>query len=722
MKALASLNTQATSDPKLCLRRDLRSSLHENHGERFFMIEDPAREAFFRLGPTEWHFASKLDGKTSLRSAYAQVCEDLGQDAITPEKAQSICQWLGRSGLLKASGTDESAVAVAPEVRGVGLLVSAFFFRIPLCHPDRWLDHLLPYFRWTFSPLALAGWLLLVTLGFQSVYQHWDRFQASAAAYFSPNTWLYLAVVWVVLKVVHELFHALACKHFGGRVGASGLAFILFTPVAFVDVTSAWTFRSKWHRIWTSAAGMYVEFAIAAVAALLWVRTGSPLTQTICHSVIMAASVTTILFNGNPLMRFDGYYILTDLVEIQNLYGTGREYVRAVMRKVFFDVPTTIQPVSDWRGRLIRVYGWSAACWRILVCLSMMLGAATLFHGAGILLAAAAGFAWFAKPAIDLVRYLMTPQVINQPSVSRFTKLTVSIVLASSLLCVLPFPGGVSAPAIVDFEPLHYVRSEANGFVADVRVTTGQNVEAEEVLMTIRNDELKTQLHQVQAELRQAEIRTRILHQEDNLADYQAEQERVVALTEKLDSLQEQVRGLTVRATVAGKILSRKLHSLEGKYVEVGETLTIVSNGDKKAVLASISEEYVETFADKVGVSPHVWVRGYHRPIRQAKLARVEPSASDMLRHPALGGHAGGPIPVRAVNSGGNGASMQSQFRMVAPRFHGVVELGAEESSRLQAGQLAEVRFTDWSESIGRKVHRTITTWVRSKLGVRTAG
>ena len=721
MNVMTNAGSDSAAEPQLLLRRDLRSALHENRGDRYFLIEDPARDAFFRLGPTEWHFASKLDGRTSVRSAYQSVCEELGEHAISPEKAQNVCQWLTRSGLIKSDVTAGNQPPQTPEVRGPALLMSAFFFRIPLCHPDKWLERFVPYMRGVFSLPALCVWLVLVALGFQQVFQHWDRFRASTTAYLSPVTWIYLAIVWLVLKIAHELFHALACKHFGGRVGSSGIALILFAPVAFVDVTSAWTFRSKWHRIWTSAAGMYIEFAIAAVAAMVWARSDSPLVQTICHSVVMAASVTTVLFNGNPLMRFDGYYILTDLLEIQNLYGMGREHVRSVMRSVFFGLPRSGKNAPGWSAVVIRAYGWCSSFWRILVCLSMMLGASTLFHGAGILLAAAAAIAWFAKPLFGLVRYLMIPQLDNQPSRSRFMTVTGSILAASAILAILPFPGGVAAPAIVDYEPLHYVRAEASGFVQRVQVEDGDEVVADAVLMTIRNDELSTQLLQVRAELKQSEVRSRILHREHDVSAYQAEQEKIVALTEKVKNLDSQVQGLTIRSPESGKVLTRRLFALEGQYVELGETLITIGSHDAKAVLTLIPEEYVETFESRVGADPHVWVKGHGRPIRNSRLVRVEPSASDTLRHAALGGNAGGPIPVRVAQSEQNEGRSDSRFRMIAPRFYGVVELDANESARLEAGQLAEVRFTDWSETVGKKVHRVITTWIQSKLGARAS-
>ena len=172
--------------------------------------------------------------------------------------------------------------------------------------------------------------MVVVCLGAVGVlYVDWQRFSAGSAGILAPGNWWSLAAAWFVLKLGHEISHAAVCKKYGGTVREMGLIFILFAPVAYVDVTSCWRFSSKWHRIHTAAAGMYAELFLAALAVFGW-SAESAVVQHLLHNVVFMASLTTILFNANPLMRFDGYYLLTDLVDVPNLYSQGTQWVQSV--------------------------------------------------------------------------------------------------------------------------------------------------------------------------------------------------------------------------------------------------------------------------------------------------------------------------------------------------------------------------------------------------------
>ncbi len=152
---------------------------------------------------------------------------------------------------------------------------------------------------------------------------NWGRFVASASEVFSVGNWLWLLVTWVSLKIIHEMAHAVACHRQGCAVRETGIVFILFAPLAYVDVTSCWRLNSRWSRIAVASAGMYVELVIAAIAIMAWAATDSPRAEFLLHNLILAAGLSTLIFNANALMRFDGYYILADLIEIPNLYAEG---------------------------------------------------------------------------------------------------------------------------------------------------------------------------------------------------------------------------------------------------------------------------------------------------------------------------------------------------------------------------------------------------------------
>ena len=194
---------------------------------------------------------------------------------------------------------------------------------------------------------------------------------------------------------------ALACKYHRGEVRETGLIFILLAPMAYVDVTSCWRFPSRWQRIHVAAAGMLAELLVAAVAAITWAHTDSSVVHHLLFNVIVMASLSTLLFNANPLMRFDGYYILADLVEIPNLATDGNRFLKAAASRIFFGEKQRPLQALGFRRWFVRSYGLAAAAWRLLICVSLVTAASVLLHGAGLVLAVAGVFAWFGVAVME---------------------------------------------------------------------------------------------------------------------------------------------------------------------------------------------------------------------------------------------------------------------------------------------------------------------------------
>ena len=195
-----------------------------------------------------------------------------------------------------------------------------------------------PWLGWCFSFPALVGWCVVIGWALCDLAIHSQRLSESTSGVLAVGNWLWLGVAWVGLKVLHECGHAVACKRLGGEVREAGVIFVLLAPLAYVDVTSTWRLRSKWARIQVAAAGMYVELFVAALATLVWARTPTSVLNQVCLNVMTTAGVMTVLFNANPLMRFDGYYIVSDLLELPNLYTQGQQYVAYLCRWLFFGI------------------------------------------------------------------------------------------------------------------------------------------------------------------------------------------------------------------------------------------------------------------------------------------------------------------------------------------------------------------------------------------------
>jgi putative peptide zinc metalloprotease protein len=707
----------------LALRGDLVWTPQAATGQTYYLVEDPLNSRFYRVGPSEYAFISLLDGRTSISEATSLTAKALPSAAFSEHEAASICNWLLDNGLVHTSRPalrdEPPALAAAKKRNRTRSGWNPITFRVPLLRPDRFFDALSPWLGWAFAPWAFLVWAVLGLIALHQLSSHWSRFTASLDGIFAPLNWLWLPLCWFALKLVHESAHGLACKKHGGSVREAGVIFILLLPVSYVDVTSSWRFRSKWHRMFTGAAGMYAELFIASVAALLWSLTGPGLFNSLCFNVVILASVTTLVFNANCLMKFDGYYILSDLLEIPNLYTLARRMISHCALKPFFcarPLPPSL-PESRSMRVFIACYGLAAFLWRIAVCTCLIIGATTLFRGAGIILALVAAILWLGVPATRLFRRALRLRN-EQGSTRNVTCSTIGLagIVAFLLLTTVPWPGTLQAPAVVEYSPLTVVRAASPGFVSDVRVHGGQLVENGQILAVLQNEELELELADLNLALEQSEVKSRIYEHERRMAAWQAEAKTVESLQKKCLEKQVQVDKLTVRAPASGRVISRDPETLLGVYLEPGDEIISIGNEIHKELQIAISQDDLIPFKTAVGRSLQVRLPGGR--VFPAPLLRISPRASLQCFHSALSAVNGGPLAVKANKSDADERDFDSDnnHELLAPHLVGTVELTDGQSLQLKAGQVGIASLCSHREALGAHLYRSVARWIRSKL------
>ncbi|MFO0871023.1 MAG: hypothetical protein U0935_19025 [Pirellulales bacterium] len=354
----------------------------------------------------------------------------------------------------------------------------------------------------------------------------------------------------MLLKLWHELGHAAACKRFGGTVREFGVALIVFTPLPYADISGAWRIRSKWRRFATSAGGLLFELPVAAVAAWIWSTTDPGLLHQNALNVVVAAGISALVFNLNPLMKFDGYYMLTDLAEIPNLAARGQAAVARVIRRWLLgdDAPPSDSsvPRSAWE----LPYGLAASVWRLLVCVGLLLLASRLGYGLGVLLALAAAVSWGLPPLFRGGGWLLSqPGRWRRPASWLRLAGGLAALLLAGLGAVSLFWGrGPSAIAVVDYYPKIEIRAATSGFVEQVCAETGDWIEAGEVIVRLTNEELQAEFQRTELDVARATRRADIFLSRRETAAWQAEQEVRRAHLTRLQELQTQVDSLIVRA------------------------------------------------------------------------------------------------------------------------------------------------------------------------------
>jgi len=701
---------------RIRLRGDLVFTPQAAGSRPYYMVEDPLNSRFFRLGPAEYTFLSLLDGDTSIYDALSHLSSASPGHGLTESDAAGLCRWLVEMDLAhtrESSQADRLAdSASVTEQKQMLAKWNPLVFKLPLGRPDKAFCFLNRWVGWLYSPVAGALALVLLTIAGYQVFSAREQFNASSQGIFAPGNWIWLLGVWAVLKIVHEIGHGVACKRYGGAVRETGLMFIMFAPLAYVDVTTSWRFRSRWERIHVAAAGMMIELLIAAVAALVWSATEPGWLNHLCFNIIVMASVTTLVFNANPLMKFDGYYILSDALSMPNLYSNGQTAVSAFTQRWFLGIPVNS---PDWSRRdriLIKTYGWGSLVWRMLICVSMILTAATLFHGAGVVLAVFAGVLWMGAPAVKFCRQFIS----GETGAQRPRALLIAggaIAAAVIVFGVLPWPGSRAAPVVVEYSPHTVVRAASPGFISAIHITSGQRVEAGQLLIELNNPELVRELADLKLQIRQSELRARKHEQKGELAAKQAEGKQQEGLRTQLAEMQIQVDRLTVIAPEGGQIIARNIASQLGAYLEQGDEILSLGDETKKELRLSIDQNDLHAFTERVGKPVRIDVAG--RPLWSSALEKVIPRATIALPHPALIAANGGPLPVKPV-SAEHSENSEDSFELLSPRFTGVVPLSKSESRSLFAGQQGQVSCRPLSESIGQHLYYAATDWIRQRL------
>lgn len=693
------------------LREDVSCTWQSYGGAECYVLEDESRGSFFRIGVPEYTFLSLLDGRTSIGDAITQAVSVLGPDAFDEQQAAVICHWLAESKLLapEGPGRDSSDASKADAAR-VTRRLNPLSMRLPLGCPEPLLSVLDRLLGGMFSLGGLLLWLAVMAVAMWQLAPHSEPLWRESAVILSPHNWLWIALWGVGLKVIHEASHGLACQRFGGRVREAGIMFVLLAPIPYVDLTSTWRLP-KWRRIVTSAAGMFAELLIAAFAGILWANTTDELLRQHLLQLMLTASVVTLLFNANPLMRFDGYYILADLLELPNLAAHGQQTLIHSTKRWLLGIRSSSPTWPEGRTWLVATYGVLSALWRTVVSASLIVAAAVWFEGAGIALAAGAVFAWFVQPLWRGLRFVLFGSRFEKPHRIRF--LAITTCAAASLAWMLASVTAwhsISLPGVVESVDAAIVRAESPGFVEEVCVESGQSVQEGDPLVRLSNHELDTQRQQLVIEIERSELRSRTFQQAGEIAARLAEDDNREGLQNKLAELDHSCELLLVRAPRSGLVSASDLPSLLGAYVSAGRELLVIGNPDEKEIRVLVSQEQFEAASlslDRI-VAVRVIDDGFSTT---GTLRKLDPRATTQSPHPALCAGAGGPIAIKLATSGAAARNGDSQ-ELLEPHVIGSVSLDRASSQSLGCGQLAVVHIAESPRPLGHWLLERSERWL----------
>jgi putative peptide zinc metalloprotease protein len=490
-----------------------------------------------------------------------------------------------------------------------------------------------------------------------------------------------------------------------------GAIFVLFVPMGYVDATASIGLASKWRRIAVSSAGMAVEFFLAGIAAVVWAHSEPGAVHTIAHNVIITGTLVTLVFNANPLMRFDGYFILSDLLELPNLATRGRQWTQRAWMALLAGsrAGRTVRPRNreEW---LVAAYGAAAWMWQVLVLAGLLMGASVLLRGGGIALAAVGAIGWLAMPLARFGAALAR----EIGDAGRWLKVSARLAViagATTAAVLVPWQRSVSAPGIIEMAEALPLRADCPGFVDAVHVHDGQAVEAGDLLVSLRNDEAAAQLTRARLDLAQQELRARVAYTREDVAAFQSEEAKAEAMRRTVTEKATYLKSLEIRAPFAGRVTNRQLANLPGTFFSAGQEVLRIGQAGADVKLA-ISEADAACFRDSLGQEAEVRVDG-RGPAGRATLIRMEARATREITEPALTAIAGGPLALRRAaepeTAKRESSSTTDGYELAEPHFTATARL-ADGPAGLCAGETASVRF---------RAARPVSLWLQMDKSVR---
>jgi len=715
----AAVNDEGWLQLRIKLRPDLQFEQREQQGRAVFLVGDPVRNKFFQVGELERRVISAFDGtRTVAEVAEANFYDVAGQRATV--QATQVAKWLVQHHLATIIGADNSK-RVQERARNLqratkwGLL-NLISLRFPLFNPTPLLDALKPLGNVLFHPVSVVVWLILMLVATGLIWQRQADFNLEFAGVLSGQQWIWLLLIWSGLKAIHELAHGLACRRYGGEVPEAGVLLLLLTPLAYVNVTSSWKFRSRWQRMTVAAAGMYLELFVAAIAAIIWTQLAeASLWKDLCLHTFIMASVTTVLFNANALMKFDGYYLFSDLVEIPNLYGKGTAWIWDRLRVQCLGWQPQQSLGKGWDRWIIPIYAVLSAAWRVLVSIGLIIGAGVLFHGVGLAIAATAVFSWYLTPAIKQIRafsQLSQHQPLNWYRLGGSALIGLTSLIG--IFLVFSSPASKSAPAIVRFENESVLRAGSDGFVQAIHVKDGQRVNKGQLLVELENSTLVTDVHLLEAQLEECRIQVRQHLQARELAKHQAELERKRSLEEQLAEKLAKVAELQLLAPFDGVILQRNLAHLPGCFLKQGEPVLTVAESAALEIVVSIEQD---DFAGVQAVEGNAFRAVFPgAPVTACVLKATKPSASTTPVHEAMCASYGGPLAVKPKAKNRGNETDRTETELLTPRFNLELAATGELQKQLNAGQSGWVVFPVEQHSLGTYWYLAATRWLERKI------
>lgn len=553
---------------KMKIRPDLTYNRTTYQGVEYWVVKEPLGQKYYQFPPHVFYLLKELDGSQTIDQLQDNYHEKFAPKRITRKDLQQLLTRFHSDGLVTSDVPGQGPELLKRGQKNrrnelLGQMANVLAIRYRGFDPERILNFLLPYTWWIFTKIAVMITMAFAAVALSSVIMNWSAFQAKLPgfdAFFDPKQWYLFGIVLCVTKIFHEFGHGLSCKRLGGECHELGFMLLVLTPCLYCNVSDSWRLPNKWHRAAIGAAGMYVELILATLATFTWWFVQPGLVQDICLRVMLVSSISTVLFNGNPLLRFDGYYIMSDLLEIPNLNQKSTKALTTLLGRNWLglEIPDD-QLMPSNRPWAFAMFTVAAFCYRWFVMFSIIIMLTRMlepYHlesiGIGIALFSMIGM--FVMPCYKLFKYMSVPGRMHQVKKVRFSVVLAVALGIIGLILFIPLPHKLRCTIVVMPRKIDTIWVRESGRLESCEVEPGQQVVAGQTLAILSNNDLELQLLEAQ----------RMVSEKEN--DLQ------VALSERLNA-----RAAASDPTAAILVELAKLKTAEAKLLRQDNELVLKS-------------------------------------------------------------------------------------------------------------------------------------------------
>lgn len=619
-------------------------------GVTWYVLRDTFNDKFFRIRPEAYQFLMHLTPEKTVQEVWLEFIEKHPTVAPGQEELIQLLSQLHDANLLYFKNrTDSSRIFERHQKhknrKKQQQLLSIFFSKFSLLDPDAFLNRVLPLIQNIFSVKMALVWIAIVISGGVAVIEHFDELRDQSQGLLAPDNLFWFFIALFFLKLWHEFGHAMMCKRFGGQVHSMGVMLLILTPLPFMDASASWSFRNRWHRALVGAAGMIAELFVAGIAALIWANTGAGTLHSLCFNVMTIASISSLVFNGNPLIRFDAYYILSDILEIPNLAQKSQQQWLFWIQKYAFGVddisPAQSTKESFWLG----IYGLLSFLYRLLISVGIILFTADEWLFLGFLMAILTAITLIVIPAYRATNYLLLSQKIHRNK-SRAYSVCGAFLLLILSLCFIPYSSEIEATGIVESTNFTSVFVETNGYLKKVNVKNGQFVSQGDTLLEFSNNELALSSQSLRAKITEEQI---LLTQarNENIADIELIEKYLLVLEQNLTALEKNEQKLNVIAQQSGIWVAPEFTPKLENWFKRGTKLGVIINPSQYRFTAVVNQEQAfDLFERDVKLAGEIKMRVDTQPTFKTEIVQIIPYERRELPSAALGWLGGGSIAV----------------------------------------------------------------------------